>query len=76
MPATAFRVLNVRPLIAHGVDPLGEIRARLAALPAGQGLTVLAPFLPAPLIELLRSEGYWASIERRSDGWAAHFWRD
>lgn len=76
VPATVFKTLDVRPLLAHGVEPLVEIRARLDALAAGEGLTVVAPFLPAPLIELLRSEGWWASIERRGDAWAANFWRD
>jgi uncharacterized protein (DUF2249 family) len=77
MPALIFKTLDVRPLLAHGTEPLGVIRARLEALPAGEGLTVIAPFLPAPLIELLRSEGWWATIERRGDGaWAANFWRD
>ncbi|MBL9186773.1 MAG: DUF2249 domain-containing protein [Opitutaceae bacterium] len=76
MSAPVFKNLDVRPLLAQGIEPLAEIRARLDALSAGQGLTVIAPFLPAPLIELLRSEGYSASIERRGEGWAAHFWRD
>ncbi|MBL9199571.1 MAG: DUF2249 domain-containing protein [Opitutaceae bacterium] len=76
MHATVFKTLDVRPLLAHGAEPLDAIRARLESLAAGEGLTVIAPFLPAPLIELLRSEGWWASIERRSDGWAVNFWRD
>jgi uncharacterized protein (DUF2249 family) len=76
MPAPVFKTVDVRPLLAHGTEPLAVIRARLESLPAGEGLTVIAPFLPAPLIELLRSEGYWATIERRGNVWAANFWRD
>ncbi len=75
MPATVFKALDVRPLLAQGKEPLTAIRARLEALAPGEGLTVIAPFLPAPLIELLRSEGWWAAIERRGDGWAVNFTR-
>jgi uncharacterized protein (DUF2249 family) len=72
-----FKTLDVRPLLAEGREPLGEIRSRVDALTPGQGLTVLAPFLPAPLIELLRSEGFESSLERREDGaWAVDFWRE
>lgn len=72
-----FNTLDVRPILAQGSEPLGEIRARVDALAPGHGLTVLAPFLPAPLIELLQSEGFASSFERRPDGaWAVDFWRD
>lgn len=71
-----FRTLDVRPMLARGEEPFPVIRERVGALPEGQGLTVVAPFLPAPLIEMLRSEGYASSMERRSDGgWAVNFWR-
>ncbi|MDP3069933.1 MAG: DUF2249 domain-containing protein [Opitutaceae bacterium] len=76
MKPDSFNTLDVRPYLARGEEPCGVIRARIGALAAGQGLTVLAPFLPAPLIELLKSEGFEASIERRHDGaWAVGFWR-
>ena len=77
MSATKFKTFDVRPLLARGEEPLSQIRARIDALGAGQGLTVVAPFLPAPLIELLRSEGFASSMEHRADGaWAVNFWRD
>ena len=75
-PATKFKTLDVRPLLAGGTEPLPEIRKRLAALTPDAGLTLIAPFLPAPLIELLKSEGYESSFERRADGsWSVSFWR-
>ena len=47
------------------------------ALKPGHGVTVIAPFLPAPLIELLKSEGFQSTMERRHDGaWAVNFWRE
>ena len=77
MKPKTFKTLDVRPLLAEGVEPFSAIRERVDALGAGQGLTVLAPFLPAPLIELLKSEGFESSMERREDGaWAVNFWRE
>lgn len=71
-----FRTLDVRPMLARGEEPFPLIRERVDALAAGQGLTVVAPFLPAPLIEVLKSEGYASTMERRSDGgWSVNFWR-
>jgi uncharacterized protein (DUF2249 family) len=76
MKPKTFKILDVRPLLAEGQEPFAAIRERIDALPAGQGLTVVAPFLPAPLIELLRSEGFDSTMERRTDGaWAVNFWR-
>jgi hypothetical protein len=38
-------------------------------------VTIIAPFMPAPLIELLKGEGFKSTIERRQDGaWAVNFW--
>jgi uncharacterized protein (DUF2249 family) len=72
----ARQTLDVRPVLARGEEPLGLIRARIDALSPGAGLTVVSPFLPAPLIELLRSEGLPSTAERRGDGsWAVTFRR-
>lgn len=77
MSALRFKTLDVRPLLARGEEPFALIRERLQRLPAGQGLRVVAPFVPAPLIEILQSEGYCATLERRPDGgWATCFWRE
>ena len=76
MPVT-FRRLDVRPLIAKGTEPFGTIRTRVDALKVGEGLTVIAPFLPAPLIEKLGSEGFRSRVQHQPDGaWAVNFWRD
>jgi uncharacterized protein (DUF2249 family) len=77
MSTTKFKIFDVRPLLAQGAEPFPLIRAKIDALPPGQGLTVVAPFLPAPLVELLKSEGFASAMERRADGaWAVSFWRD
>lgn len=77
MKPRSFKSLDVRPLLAEGAEPFSLIRERVDALPHGHGLTVIAPFLPAPLIELLKSEGFESTMERRHDGaWAVDFWKD
>lgn len=77
MSAVKFKTFDVRPLLARGEEPFEAIRSRVDTLAAGQGVTILAPFMPAPLIELLKSEGFASTIEHRADGaWAVSFWRD
>jgi uncharacterized protein (DUF2249 family) len=76
MSVAKFKTLDVRPLIARGEEPFAVIRAAADKVGAGQGLTIVAPFVPAPLIELLKAEGFQSSLERRADGaWAVNFWR-
>ncbi|HVU16249.1 MAG TPA: DUF2249 domain-containing protein [Candidatus Didemnitutus sp.] len=77
MAAAKFKHLDVRPLLARGEEPFAVIRAAVDQLTPGHGLTVVAPFPPSPLIELLKGEGFQATLERRADGaWAVNFWRD
>ncbi|HUJ44635.1 MAG TPA: DUF2249 domain-containing protein [Opitutaceae bacterium] len=77
MSAIKFKLLDVRPVLAQGVEPYGEIRRRIDALIPGAGVTIVAPFLPAPLIEKLKSEGFLSRVERRADGaWAVYFWKE
>jgi hypothetical protein len=72
-----IKKLDVRRLLANGLDPLPEIRKRVNALAANEGLAIVAPFLPAPLIELLSGEGFSARVEHQPDGaWVVHFSRD
>ncbi len=77
MSGIKFKTLDVRPMLARGEEPYSEIRGRVDALTPGAGVTIVAPFMPAPLIEKLKSEGFSSRVERRADGaWAAFFWRD
>jgi len=77
MSAPKFKVFDVRPLLARGEEPFAAIRARVDGLAVGQGVTVIAPFMPAPLIELLKGEGFASSLEHRTDGaWAVNFWKE
>lgn len=77
MNPVKFRTLDVRRPLARGEEPFPLIRAQVDKLASGHGLTVVAPFPPAPLIELLRAEGFQSTLERRADGaWTVNFWRD
>lgn len=70
------KTLDVRSVIARGEEPFRAIRAAVDGLAPGQALTIVAPFVPAPLIELLRAEGFQSTLERRADGaWAVNFRR-
>jgi uncharacterized protein (DUF2249 family) len=77
MSVPKFKTFDVRPNLARGDEPFPLIRARVDALKPGEGVTIVAPFMPAPLIELLKSEGFASTLERRQDGaWAVNFWRE
>lgn len=76
-PLNCFKCFDVRDLIRHGVEPFREIRSRVNALKSGEGLIVIAPFLPSPLVERLGGEGFATKVERgRGPDWVVYFWRE
>ncbi len=76
-PLNQFKRFDVCDLIRRGVEPFPEIRKRVDALKPDEGLIVVAPFLPSPLVEMLRSEGFASRVERgRGTDWMVYFWRD
>jgi hypothetical protein len=67
----------VRDLIRRGVEPFPEIHKRVSALKPDEGLIVVAPFLPSPLVEKLAGEGFSSKVERgHGADWMVYFWRD
>ena len=75
-PLQSFKRFDVRDMLRKGVEPFPFIRHRVDALPAGEGLIVVAPFLPSPLIEKLGSEGFASKVERGTGAdWLVYFWR-
>ena len=78
MPSvTRFKRFDVRPLLKAGKEPFFEVRKRVDALKPAEGLAIIAPFLPAPLVEKLGSEGFRSKVERAGSGtWIAYFWRE
>lgn len=75
-PMNKFKRFDVRDMIRNGIEPFPEIYKRATALKAGQGLLVVAPFLPSPLIERLGGEGFGTKFERGGGAeWLVYFWR-
>lgn len=72
-----FKKFDVRSVLAAGGEPFPEIRKRIDALQPNEGLTIISPFLPSPLIEKLASEGFHSRLEHQPSGaWTVHFSRD
>jgi hypothetical protein len=72
-----FKRMDVRDMLRQGIEPFPFIRRRVDALGAGEGLIVVAPFLPSPLIEKLGSEGFASKVERGTGAdWLIYFWRE
>lgn len=75
-PLSKFKRFDVRPLLKRGAEPLTEILNRVQTLKPDEGLIIIAPFLPSPLIELLGSQGFASKVERGESGsWIVYFWR-
>jgi len=75
-PLNKFKRFDVRGLLGQGVEPFPEILKRVNALRLGEGLIVVAPFLPAPLVERLAGEGFVSKVERgQGTDWLVYFWR-
>jgi hypothetical protein len=76
-PVAKFKRVDVRDLIRRGGQPLPEIQQHAAKIVPGEGLIVIAPFLPSPLIELLGGEGFRSKLERGEGAdWVVYFWRE
>jgi hypothetical protein len=64
-------------MLARGVEPFPEIHKRVSALKPDEGLIVVAPFLPSPLVEKLTGEGFSSKVERGGGAdWMIYFWRE
>ena len=76
-PLNKFKRFDVREMIRSGIEPFPFIRERVNALPTGEGLIIVAPILPSPLIEKLGSEGFASKVEGGSGAdWLVYLWRE
>ena len=76
-PLTRFKRFDVRDLIRRGVEPFPEILQRVTRLKPDEGLIIVAPFLPSPLIERLAAQGFTSKIEKGSGSdWMVYFWAE
>jgi hypothetical protein len=77
IPLSHFKRFDVRDMIRRGIEPFPEILDRVTKLKGTEGLIVVAPFLPSPLIEKLGSQGFASKIERGNGAdWMVYFWRE
>ena len=76
-PVNKFNRLDVREMILNGIDPCSPNFERMAQLKPNEGLIIIAPFLPSPLIEKLGGEGFASKVERgKGADWLVYFWRE
>lgn len=76
MSAKQFRTLDVRPTLKRGGEPFSVINKEVASLKPDEGLILITPFLPSPLIEHLKGAGFEARPQSQADGsWQTIFTR-
>jgi hypothetical protein len=76
-PLNKFKRFDVREMIRDGVEPFPFILERVGKLKPDEGVIIVAPFLPSPLIEKLGSEAFASKVERGAGtDWLVYFWRE
>jgi hypothetical protein len=76
-PLSQFKRFDVGEILRRGEEPFPEIQKRVNQLKPDQGLIIIAPFLPSPLIERLGSCGFSSRVERgQGPNWMVYFWRE
>lgn len=61
-------VLDVRPILAAGGQPMQAILAAVGQLVPGQALRLIAPFRPEPLFKMLEKKGFAAEATDQPNG--------
>ena len=74
-PLNKFKRFDVREMIRDGIEPFPFIRERVGKLKPDEGVIIVAPLLPSPLIEKLGTEGFASKVERGAGtDWLVYFW--
>lgn len=58
--------LDIRPDVASGKHPLERVMEQLKTLKHGQVLELIAPFVPAPMMDLASKQGYEPHVRENS----------
>jgi hypothetical protein len=66
--ATIAKTLDARPIIAGGGHPLEQVLKALKELPAGSIYLLVTPFLPAPLLDLVKKQGHQVWSRKNDEG--------
>jgi hypothetical protein len=65
---TIARTLDARPIIAGGGHPLEQVLRELRELHAGSIYLLITPFLPAPLLDLVKKQGHQVWSRKNDEG--------
>ncbi len=68
MNKTNIITLDVRPVLAGGVDPFDEIMKALKEMDDSQTLLIINTFEPIPILNILKKRGYAFETERPETG--------
>ncbi len=68
MDKTNIVTLDVRPILAGGVDPFDEIMKTLKTMNDDQTLLIINTFEPIPILNILKKRGYAYETERPGQG--------
>ncbi|NQU33294.1 MAG: DUF2249 domain-containing protein [Bacteroidetes bacterium] len=60
--------LDVRPILASGVDPFEAIMEKVKVMKDDQTLLIINSFEPVPLLNILKDKGYTYETERPDNG--------
>ena len=69
-PETVFETLDIRPFIESGEQPISIVMEKLAALKPGGIMKVIAPFEPAPLLDLAKQKGFAVHLRKEVESGA------
>ena len=61
------RSIDIRERIERGEQPISDVMKIASALRAGEIAEIIAPFIPAPLIDLAKGKGFIVHLEPVSD---------
>jgi uncharacterized protein (DUF2249 family) len=63
MKKEQISIMDVRPMLGSGMDPLNAILENFKSLPTGQVLKIINSFEPVPLIRMMEKQGYLTYTE-------------
>jgi hypothetical protein len=75
--STSFKELDVRQMLANGEQPVAQVIEDLKGMGAGSIFKLIAPFLPAPLIDKATSLGFkhWL-LKENDEHFIVYFFKD
>ena len=67
-PSRIAQSMDARPMLDRGEQPISKVMADCKNLKAGEIYELTTPFLPAPLIDAARKQGYLTWSKQEGDG--------